>query len=159
MIPCKPTTNQHAAGDLQGGTGESGLVLRLWRSRYQLASGDMGGGLNGEPIWYGALYEELIYRPWRLITIATTTTSPDAYVIPNFLPAGMPLLSRTGTENGTVRRVVLGLPSAPEHCLTGMPVGSVSSAALRRQGPDRNSTSPYQARVVVPVLSVSVSSP
>lgn len=89
------------------------LVLRLWRSSYRLVPGDMGGGTEGEPIWYGALYEEVFHRPWRLITIAITTTWPDASVIPNFLPAGMPLLSRTDFENGTVRRVVLGLPTAP----------------------------------------------
>ncbi|MGF6934879.1 hypothetical protein OKW41_004041 [Paraburkholderia sp. UCT70] len=39
------------------------------------------------------------------------------------------------------------------------PTGSINSMAPGYQGPGRNWTSPYQACVVAPVLSVSVSSP
>jgi hypothetical protein len=43
--------------------------------------------------------------------------------------------------------------------LAFVPTSAVRSMALRYQCAGRNPMSPYQARVVVPVLSVSVSSP
>jgi hypothetical protein len=46
-----------------------------------------------------------------------------------------------------------------EQCTRIVLTDSVRSPPLRYQGPGRNSTSPYQARVVVAVLSVSVNSP
>ncbi|MDD1494070.1 MULTISPECIES: bifunctional DedA family/phosphatase PAP2 family protein [Burkholderia] len=89
----------------------SRLVLRLWRSRYELMTGDTCGGMINPPIWYGALYQEVFHRPWQLVTIATVTW-PDAPAIPGLLPAGMLLSSRSATEGGSLRHAVLGLPAA-----------------------------------------------
>ena len=47
----------------------------------------------------------------------------------------------------------------PEHSPAHCAAGNRQCAALRRQRPGRNSTSPYQARAEAPVLSVSVSNP
>jgi membrane protein DedA with SNARE-associated domain/membrane-associated phospholipid phosphatase len=90
----------------------SRLVLRLWRSHYQLATGDMRGGMTDRPLWYGALYQEVFRQPWQMVTIGSAATWPDASVIPGLLPTGMLLLSRSTTEGGSLRRVVLGLPAA-----------------------------------------------
>lgn len=87
------------------------LVLRLWRSRARLKTGDMDGEATGEPIWYGALYGETFHRPWRLVTIGMTTSWPDASAIASLLPAGMRLLDRSTREDGKVRHAVLVLPA------------------------------------------------
>jgi hypothetical protein len=86
------------------------LVLRLWRSRYRLVTGDIAE----RPIWYGALYQEAFHQPWQLVTLGTTTNWPDASVFPHLLPAGMQLLSRSTVQHGSVRQAVLVLPAAPE---------------------------------------------
>jgi hypothetical protein len=75
--------------------------------------GDMAGGLTDEPIWYGALYQEVFREPWHLATIGTSATWLDASVIPSLLPAGMQWLSRSTIEDGAVRHAVLVLPPAP----------------------------------------------
>lgn len=90
------------------------LVLRLWRSHYRLAIGTKADGVTDSPIWYGALYQEAFQQPWHLVTLRTATTWPDAPVIPQLLPAGMPVLSPSAIEDGAVRRSVLVLPAAPE---------------------------------------------
>ncbi|MBC8751304.1 membrane protein DedA with SNARE-associated domain [Paraburkholderia sp. WC7.3g] len=90
------------------------LLLRLWRSHYRLMAGNTPNGMADAPIWYGALYQETFRRPWQLVTIGSTTTWPDASAIPHLLPTGMPLLSRSTLEGGSVRRAVLVLPTVPE---------------------------------------------
>jgi hypothetical protein len=86
------------------------LVLRLWRSPYRLTTGTE----IDEPIWYGALYQEAFHQPWHLVTLGTTTSWPDAIVVPQLLPVGMHLLSRSTMQDGAVRRVVLVLPLTSE---------------------------------------------
>jgi hypothetical protein len=86
------------------------LVLRLWRSRYRLISGTVAD----KPIWYGALYQEAFHEPWQLVTLGTTTSGPDASVIPQLLPADMQMLSRSTMQDGSVRRAVLISPTIPE---------------------------------------------
>lgn len=90
------------------------LVLRLWRSRYRLMTGGIAGTAPGDPIWYGALYQEAFQQPWHLITVGATTTWPDASVVPRLLPAGLPMSSPSVIEDGAVRRAVLILPAAPD---------------------------------------------
>ncbi|MGF6782153.1 VTT domain-containing protein [Paraburkholderia sp. GAS334] len=90
------------------------LVLRLWRSRYRLMTGRITGTVPGNPIWYGALYQEAFQQPWHFVTLGASTTWPDASAIPQLLPAGMPMLSRTASEDGAIRRAVLVLPGASE---------------------------------------------
>ncbi|KLU22390.1 membrane protein [Caballeronia mineralivorans PML1(12)] len=86
------------------------LVLRLWRSPYRLTTGTQ----TDEPIWYGALYQEAFRQPWHLVTLGTTTSWPEAIVVPQLLPIGMHLLSRSTMQDGAVRRVVLVLPLTSE---------------------------------------------
>jgi membrane-associated phospholipid phosphatase len=86
------------------------LVLRLWRSPYRLTTGTQ----TDEPIWYGALYQEAFHQPWHLVTLGTTTSWPDAVVVPQLLPIGMHLLSRSTMQDETGRRVVLVLPLTSE---------------------------------------------
>lgn len=84
-------------------------VLRLWRSRYRLTD----GGPHGAPVWYGALYQDAFRRPWRLLTLGTTTW-PEAAAIPPLLPAGVQTLTPSALEDGGVRHAVLVLPAVPE---------------------------------------------
>ncbi len=84
-------------------------MLRLWRSRYQLTTGNP----PGDPIWYGALYQETFQQPWHLVTLGATTW-PDASAIPQLLPAAMQMLSPSAMEDGSVRRAVLVLPTIPD---------------------------------------------
>lgn len=89
------------------------LVLRLWRSRYQLMTRDgVGEGAN-EPIWYGALYQETFQQPWHLATVGTPTTWPDVPTIRQLLPASVKTFSPSALENGSVRHAVLILPTVP----------------------------------------------
>ncbi|WP_341315641.1 VTT domain-containing protein [Paraburkholderia sp. IMGN_8] len=90
------------------------LVLRLWRSRYRLVTEGMAGTAPGNPIWYGALYQEAFQQPWHLVTLGAATTWPDASIIAQLLPAGMPMTSPSAIEDGAVRHAVLVLPAAPD---------------------------------------------
>lgn len=90
------------------------LVLRLWRSRYRLMTGGINGTVPGNPIWYGALYQETFQQPWHFVTLGASTTWPDASAIPQLLPAGMPMSSPSANGDGSVRRAVLVLPTVPE---------------------------------------------
>jgi hypothetical protein len=90
------------------------LVLRLWRSRSRLAINGMPGTGPGIPIWYGVLYQEAFQQPWHFVTLGASATWPDASAIPQLLPTGIRMLSRTASEDGAVRRAVLILPGASE---------------------------------------------
>lgn len=83
------------------------LILRLWRSDYLLEDPERQGNV---PIWYGALYQEKLQRPWHLFMLGSTANFPDASVIPRLLPAGMQTVMPPITRNGLFRQVVLVPP-------------------------------------------------
>lgn len=82
------------------------MILRLWRSDYLLEAPEHKGSA---PIWYGALYQEELQRPWHLFTLGSTINFLDASVIPRLL-LGMQTVPPPITQNGLLRQVVLVLP-------------------------------------------------
>jgi membrane protein DedA with SNARE-associated domain/membrane-associated phospholipid phosphatase len=108
------------------------LVLRLWRSHYRLAAGSIAGNPASVPIWYGALYQEAFHRPWQLVTIGITTSWPDASAVASRLPADLRALNRSTMQGGSVRRVVLVLPSVPETSLSSRSIRLPASGSMRQ---------------------------
>ncbi|WP_034301990.1 bifunctional DedA family/phosphatase PAP2 family protein [Herbaspirillum sp. RV1423] len=86
-------------------------ILRLWRSNYLLEGSVHQGSV---PIWYGALYQEKLQRPWHLFTLGSTANFPDALVIPRLLQVGMQTAVLPNTENGLRRPIVLVPPGDQE---------------------------------------------
>jgi len=83
------------------------MILRLWQSDYLLEDAAHRSGI---PIWYGALYQEELQRPWHLFTLARIAGFPDASLIPRLLQADMQTAMLPDTQSGLLRQVVLILP-------------------------------------------------
>jgi membrane protein DedA with SNARE-associated domain len=86
-------------------------ILRLWRSNYLLED---SVHLGSVPIWYGALYQEKLQRPWHLFTLGSTASFPDASVIPRLLQVDMQTAVLPNAENGLLRPIVLVSPGDQE---------------------------------------------
>lgn len=103
-------------------------VLRLWRSRYVWAS---PAGVGGEPIWYGALYQETFRDSGHLVTVGVTSGFPDAAAIAHLLPAGLTTLSPLVAQGDANQRVLLVLPDDLKsrlHCVFSPINASLSTA-------------------------------
>ena len=85
----------------------SRLVLRLWRSHFKIRDA------NGkQPLWYGALYRETLYRPAHLITIADTRNVAASEVV-NALPGlRQAAVMRSAGIDPALRYAVLVPPGA-----------------------------------------------
>ncbi|HWW08302.1 bifunctional DedA family/phosphatase PAP2 family protein [Collimonas sp.] len=83
------------------------MILRLWQSDYLLEDPAHRGNV---PIWYGALYQEELRRPWHLFTLGRTVGFPDASLIPRLLQADMQTAVLPDTQSGLLRQIVLILP-------------------------------------------------
>jgi hypothetical protein len=85
----------------------SRLVLRLWRSHFKVRD------VNGkQPLWYGALYREKLYRTAHLLTIADTRNVAASEVI-NVLPGlRKAAVMRSVSGDETLRYAVLVPPGA-----------------------------------------------
>lgn len=83
------------------------MILRLWQSGYQLEDSARRASI---PIWYGALYQEKLQRPWRLFTLGRTVGFPDASLLLRLLQVEMQTAVLPGTQSGPLRQVVLILP-------------------------------------------------
>jgi hypothetical protein len=83
------------------------MILRLWQSDYLLEDSVHQDRI---PIWYGALYQEKLQRPWHLFTLGSTANLPDASLISHLLQVDMRTAVLPKTQNGLFRQVVLVLP-------------------------------------------------
>jgi hypothetical protein len=84
-------------------------VLRLWRSHFKVRDA------NGkQPLWYGALYREKLYRPAHLLTIADTRNVAASEVI-NALPGlRQAAVRRSVGSDETLRYAILVPPGATQ---------------------------------------------
>lgn len=83
------------------------MIMRLWRSDYLLADPEHQDNV---PIWYGALYQEKLQRPWHLFMLGSTANVPDAIDISHLLPADIRTVAPPITQNGPSRQSILVLP-------------------------------------------------
>jgi hypothetical protein len=87
----------------------SRLVLRLWRSHFKVRD------VNGkQPLWYGALYREKLYRRAHLITIAGTQNVATPEVIAALRGLRQPAVMRSATIDTALRDAVLVPPGATQ---------------------------------------------
>lgn len=84
----------------------SRLVLRLWRSHHTVR--DTNGN---EPLWYGALYRETLYRPAHLVTLTTTRNIDSPSTITASLAVQVQHVIRSMPAGGISRNAVLILPA------------------------------------------------
>ena len=80
----------------------SRLVLRLWRSHFKVRE------VNGkQPLWYGALYRENLYRPAHLVTIAETRNVAASQVIAALPGLRQAAVMRSAAMDATLRYAIL----------------------------------------------------
>ncbi len=83
----------------------SRLVLRLWDSHYTVRDNN-----GNEPLCYGALYREMLYRPAHLVTLATTRNIDSPSTIAASLAVQVQPVIRSMPTGGISRNAVLLLP-------------------------------------------------
>ncbi|BCZ85099.1 membrane protein [Paraburkholderia terrae] len=84
----------------------SRLVLRLWRSHYEVKDVH-----DTDPLWYGAVYSESLYRPAHLLTIASTRNVTSTSAIVTLLDVHAQSVIRSVMVNNQVRNAVLVFPN------------------------------------------------